>query len=64
MEPMQVDPSRQRLRVGRKIGRTVYVHERNDPDTGILIGVMDTPELAAMIVEATNRYLDHLESTE
>ena len=35
-------------RVGRKVGRTIY-----DGDT--LIGVMDTPELAARVVEAVNR---------
>ena len=35
-------------RVGRKVGRTIY-----DGDT--LIGVMDTPELAAVVVEAVNR---------
>lgn len=34
-------------RVGRKVGRTVY-----DGDT--LIGVMDTPALAARVVEAVN----------
>lgn len=35
-------------RVGKKVGRTVYdVHD-------ILIGVMDTPELARQVVEAVN----------
>lgn len=37
------------FRTGRKLGRTVY----NDDD--ILIGVMDTPELGAMVVDALNR---------
>lgn len=37
-------------RTGRKLGRTVY---RADDD--ILIGVMDTPELGAMVVDALNR---------
>lgn len=36
-------------RVGRKVGRTVY--DANDT----LIGVMDTPELAARVVIAINR---------
>jgi hypothetical protein len=35
-------------RVGRKVGRTVY--DTNDT----LIGVMDTPELAARVVAAVN----------
>lgn len=39
-------------RVGRKLGRTVY---RTTPDgDDELIGVMDTPELGAMVVEALN----------
>jgi hypothetical protein len=36
-------------RVGRQIGRTIY--DKNDT----LIGVMDTPELAARVVAAVNR---------
>lgn len=40
-------------RIGRKVGRTLY---RNDE----LVGVMDTPELAAQVVAA----LDWLELTE
>jgi hypothetical protein len=36
-------------RVGRSVGRTLY-----DADDH-LIGVMDTPELAARVVEAVNR---------
>lgn len=36
-----------RYRVGRTLGRTIY-----DGDT--LIGMMDTPELGAMVVEALN----------
>jgi hypothetical protein len=40
-----------RLRVGRKVGRTIY--DANDQ----LIGVMDTPALAAMVVAAVNRSL-------
>ncbi len=35
-------------RVGRKVGRTLYDAEDN------LIGVMDTQELAALVVEAVN----------
>jgi hypothetical protein len=39
-------------RVGRKVGRTIY----NDDD--ILIGVMDTPELAQLVVDALNLFAD------
>ena len=34
-------------RVGRKVGRTLYRDEQ-------LVGLMDTPELAAEVVEAMN----------
>ncbi len=34
-------------RVGRKVGRTVYVDD-------VLVGIMDTPELAAEVVAAMN----------
>jgi hypothetical protein len=45
-------------RVGRKVGRTIYmiVHtEASDDD--VLIGVMDSPEIAAEAVTAHNHYL-------
>ena len=38
-----------RYRVGRTLGRTIY-----DDDT--LIGMMDTPELGALLVDALNRF--------
>lgn len=41
------------FRTGRSLGRTIY----NDDD--ILLGVMDTPELGAMVVDALNE-VDHL----
>jgi hypothetical protein len=43
--------------VGRKVGRTIYdATEPSDenPEGGRLIGVMDTPELAAFVVAAVN----------
>lgn len=43
--------SGQRYRVGRKLGRTVY-----DGDT--VIGMMDTSELAALVVSGLNRGAD------
>lgn len=48
-----------RWRVGRKVGRTIYAMVSDDPsDNDVLIGVMDTPELAREAVHAHNR--DHL----
>ncbi len=40
-------------RVGRKVGRTIYAQVGPEPsDDDVLIGVMDTPELALMVVNA------------
>jgi hypothetical protein len=47
----QAEP-RKPWRVGRKVGRTVY---EGAGDDGKLIGVMDTRELAALVVESVNR---------
>jgi hypothetical protein len=45
-------------RVGRKVGRTIYVQVGEEPsDADILIGMMDTRELAAAAVEAHNERL-------
>ena len=41
-------PFRDRWRTGRKVGRTVYAETR-PADEGVLIGVMDTPALAALV---------------
>jgi len=44
-----------RLRVGRKVGRTLYIQlgeESSDDDE--LCGMMDSPELAAIVVAAVN----------
>lgn len=42
-------------RVGRSVGRTVYRQLGDDPAKGDqLIGTMDTPELAARVVDAVN----------
>lgn len=38
-------------RVGRKVGRTIYAQAGDEPsDDDVLIGVMDTPDLAAIAV--------------
>lgn len=50
------DPSRPEVwRTGRSVGRTVYRQRGDDPAKGDqLIGMMDTPELAALVVTAVN----------
>jgi hypothetical protein len=54
-----VSIQRERWRVGRKVGRTVYIQTGTDPgDDDELVGMMDTSELAALVVEAVN---DHLQ---
>lgn len=51
LEPAQPD----RWRVGRHVGRTVYIQTGSEPSReDPLIGVMDTPELARAAVEAHN----------
>jgi hypothetical protein len=45
-------------RVGRKVGRTIYAQILSEPSDGdVLIGVMDTRELAVLAVQSHNRYL-------
>lgn len=45
-------------RISRKVGRTIYVQAGPEPsDRDKLIGVMDTPELAALVIDAVNRLL-------
>lgn len=42
-------------RTGRKVGRTIYRQKGDFPsDEDELIGVMDTPELARIVVAAVN----------
>lgn len=44
-----------RWRVGRKVGRTIYLQRGLEPsDNDILIGVMDTPDYAEHVVNAHN----------
>jgi hypothetical protein len=46
-------------RVGRTVGRTVYRQAEDGPSKGDeLIGVMDTPALAELVVDAVNARLD------
>lgn len=48
-----------RWRVGRKVGRTIYAQYNDEPsDSDVLIGVMDTRELAEAAVAAYNAQFD------
>ena len=46
------------MRVGRKLGRTLYFVTGDGPDKDLCIGIVDTPEIAAAICEAVNAYPD------
>jgi hypothetical protein len=44
-----------RLRQGRKVGRTLYIQHAEEPSNGdVLVGMVDSRELAARIVAAFN----------
>lgn len=50
-----------RWRTGRKVGRTIYAQMGPEPsDDDPLIGVMDTPDLAHLVVRAVNDTLADL----
>ncbi|MGH2689035.1 MAG: hypothetical protein ACRDKW_09550 [Actinomycetota bacterium] len=56
---VRIDEVLGRWRVGRKVGRTIYVQlgpEASDDDP--LIGVMDTRALAVAAVQGHNRLMD------
>lgn len=47
-------------RTGRTVGRTIYRQVGPEPsDDDVLIGVMDTPELAGIVVESVNYCVEH-----
>ena len=51
-------PARRPWRTGRKVGRTLYAMVGDEPtDHDLLIGMMDTRDLAAAAVDAHNRTL-------
>jgi len=53
--PQGEDHEAGKWRVGRKVGRTIYVQAGDEPsDNDQLIGVMDSPELAQAAVNAVN----------
>jgi hypothetical protein len=53
-------------RTGRKVGRTIYIQRLSEQptDEDHLIGVMDTPELAALVVASVNEALNRLEQSD
>lgn len=45
-------------RVGRSVGRTIYLQQGDEPsEHDPLIGVMDTPGLAKLVVNSVNEQL-------
>lgn len=52
------------MRVGSKVGRTIYVRTGKDKASDVLVGMVDTPELAAEIAKAVNRYYGHTDERE
>jgi hypothetical protein len=52
-------------RRGRKVGRTIYARLGDEPsDADVLIGMLDTPELAREAVDAHNRARSSAEASE
>lgn len=52
-------------RVGRKVGRTIYAMVGDEPsDDDVLIGMMDSVELAALAVGAHNVQLARMSTKE
>lgn len=48
-----------RWRVGRKLGRTLYLQEGDAPsDEDRFLGLMEKPELAEIVVESVRRFHD------
>jgi hypothetical protein len=48
-----------RWRVGRKLGRTLYIMVGDEPsDDDQLIGMMDTEELAVMVQDVVNAHIE------
>lgn len=54
------EPEQRRVwRVGRSVKRTIYRQVGEDPSKDdVLLGLMDTPELAALAVAAVNAYTE------
>lgn len=60
MDTSTPDPMTLPWRVGRHVGRTIYAQggEEASRDADVLIGVLDTPELAAEACAAHNALLE------
>ena len=44
-----------RMRTGRSVGRTIYLTRTEEPSRAdFLVGIMDTPALAQIVVDAVN----------
>lgn len=55
MRPTSGQPASPSLRQGRSVGRTLYIQRGYQPsDDDTLIGVVDTPALARVLVSAVN----------
>lgn len=49
------EPVHTRWRTGRKVGRTLYLQIGDEPsDSDPIIGLMDSPDLAELVVESVN----------
>jgi hypothetical protein len=54
-QPIKDLPSQGAWRVGRKAGRTIYLQNGDEPDdSDMLLGMMDTEEIAQTVVDAVN----------
>jgi hypothetical protein len=52
------------MRVGRKLGRTLYLSKKGEPEyPGKVIGIVDTRGLAEEITERWNEHLYHSDKT-
>jgi hypothetical protein len=46
------------FRVGRKLGRTIYMRTTDGPEHDIFLGIFDTPEMAKFACDALNAHTD------
>lgn len=52
-----------RWRAGRKLGRTLYLQDGSEPsDDDRFLGLMESEELAEIVVEATRRLFDDFQA--
>jgi hypothetical protein len=59
-----MDELPRRLRVGQKVGRTIYIQLAGQPSVDDpLVGLIDNPNLAAAMVRAYNDHHANLETS-